>query len=111
MEKFEYFIVLFLVVFPIVIMMFNKKSMLKNREKNALIAIVISAIPFLIWDYFATARGHWSFNPNFNMGIYITNLPLEEIMFFITVPLACLYVWCTIKRFDSLKDLINYIKK
>jgi lycopene cyclase domain-containing protein len=55
-----------------------------------LIAIVIPAIPFLLWDALVTGA-HWYFNPEYVSGIKIVNLPIEEILFFITVPFACLF--------------------
>jgi lycopene cyclase domain-containing protein len=62
-----------------------------------LIAIVIPAIPFLLWDALVTGT-HWHFNPEYVSGIKIINLPIEEILFFITVPFACLFTWEMIIR-------------
>jgi len=62
-----------------------------------LIAIVIPAIPFLLWDVVVTGT-HWNFNPEYVSGIKIINLPIEEILFFITVPFACLFTWEMIRR-------------
>ena len=62
-----------------------------------LIAIVIPAIPFLLWDALVTGA-HWHFNPLYVSGIKIINLPVEEILFFITVPFACLFTWEMIIR-------------
>ena len=62
-----------------------------------LIAIAIPAIPFLLWDMFVTGT-HWHFNPEYVSGIKIINLPIEEILFFITVPFACLFTWEMIIR-------------
>jgi lycopene cyclase domain-containing protein len=62
-----------------------------------LIAIAIPAIPFLLWDAFVTGT-HWHFNPEYVSGIKIIDLPIEEILFFITVPFACLFTWEMIIR-------------
>jgi lycopene cyclase domain-containing protein len=62
-----------------------------------LIAIVIPAIPFLLWDALVTGA-HWNFNSLYVSGIKIINLPIEEILFFITVPFACLFTWEMIIR-------------
>jgi lycopene cyclase domain-containing protein len=62
-----------------------------------MIAIVIPAIPFLLWDALVTGA-HWHFNPLYVSGIKIINLPIEEILFFITVPFACLFTWEMIIR-------------
>jgi lycopene cyclase domain-containing protein len=68
-----------------------------NHWKQILIAIVIPAIPFLLWDALVTGS-HWHFNPEYVSGIKIINLPIEEILFFITVPFACLFTWEMIIR-------------
>ena len=68
-----------------------------NHWKQLLIAIVIPAIPFLLWDVLVTGA-HWNFNPKYVSGIKIINLPLEEILFFVTVPFACLFTWEMIIR-------------
>jgi lycopene cyclase domain-containing protein len=68
-----------------------------NRLKQMLVAIFIPAIPFLLWDALVTGA-HWHFNPEYVSGIKIINLPIEEILFFITVPFACLFTWEMIIR-------------
>ena len=63
-----------------------------NHRKELLIAILLPAIPFLLWDAIVTGA-HWNFNPEYVSGIKLINLPVEEILFFITVPFACLFTW------------------
>ena len=48
---------------------------------------------YIVWDAIVTAWGEWSFNPAYILGIKVVNLPLEEILFFVTVPYACLFIW------------------
>jgi len=69
-----------------------------------LIAIVIPAIPFLLWDALVTGA-HWHFNPLYVSRIKIINLPIEEILFFITVPFACLFTWEMIIRRTKEKQI------
>jgi len=76
-----------------------------NHWKHLLIAILIPAIPFLLWDVIVTGT-HWNFNPIYISGIKIINLPVEEILFFITVPFACLFTWEMIIRIAAEK-IIN----
>ncbi|NNJ51760.1 MAG: lycopene cyclase domain-containing protein, partial [Ignavibacteriaceae bacterium] len=81
-----------------------------HHLKTLLIAIAIPAIPFLLWDIFVTGT-HWHFNPKYVSGIKIINLPIEEILFFITVPFACLFTWEMIVRRVKEKTLnLNWLR-
>lgn len=48
---------------------------------------------YLIWDVLVTARGEWSFNGKYLTGVHLLNIPLEEVLFFITVPYSCLFIY------------------
>ena len=56
-------------------------------------SILVVGSCYLLWDILVTARGEWSFNSRYLTGIEILKLPLEEILFFITVPYSCLFIY------------------
>lgn len=63
----------------------NLKSLLKT--------LILIVIIFGSWDVFATARGHWYFNPDGVGKLRIINLPIEEVLFFIVIPFCCIFTW------------------
>ena len=62
------------------------------REWPALFtAIFLAMIPYIIWDVYFTVKGYWGFNPTYLTGHYLFSLPLEEWLFFICIPYACVF--------------------
>jgi len=107
-HNFEYFIFLFgCLIFPLLLTLFHPNLNLKKNLKQAIIAIFITCIPFWIWDIFAVIFGHWSFNPSFITGVYLVNLPIEEVLFFVVIPFCCLTIWAEIKAFTTWSDFWN----
>ncbi len=45
-------------------------------------------VVFVAWDVYAIARGHWRFDLTQTIGLQIGSVPLEELLFFVTVPVA-----------------------
>ncbi len=61
---------------------------------RALGAAILAVGSFYIsWDVVVTHWGEWSFNPRYVSGIEVFNLPVEEILFFVTVPYSCLFIY------------------
>lgn len=56
-------------------------------------AILVVGSLYIGWDIVVTTWGEWSFNPRYVSGVKVVNLPLEEILFFITVPYSCLFIY------------------
>ena len=52
-------------------------------------------IPYVIWDVLVTSS-HWRFNTAYTLDFRLLGLPIEEWLFFITVPFGCLLVWETL---------------
>ncbi|MFZ1291132.1 MAG: lycopene cyclase domain-containing protein [Melioribacteraceae bacterium] len=97
--KYEYLIFNIIVLSGPIFFGSLKKFYFLNYWKSAIISIVISAVPFIIWDILVTNR-HWYFAEKYTTGIKFIDLPIEEIMFFFTVPFACLFTWQMLKKFS-----------
>ena len=60
-----------------------------RRWKRLLLSLAVPLALFLIWDWWAIASGYWSIDPDRTIGVNLFGvLPLEELIFFIVVPLA-----------------------
>lgn len=91
----EYLLFDALVLTPPIGLSFWRRTSFVPRWPQAFLAIAITAIPFLLWDQ-AVAGRHWWFNPRFVSGAYLGRLPIEEVLFFLAMPFACLFTWHTL---------------
>jgi lycopene cyclase domain-containing protein len=55
--------------------------------------MLLTMLLFIPWDMLKTDLAVWGFNPRYLLGFYIGNLPIEEWMFFIAIPYACLFTY------------------
>lgn len=109
-NNFEYLIVLGLVLLFPFLFSFHKKSYISGQIKSAILAIFTVAPLWILYDVWATSRGHWAFNSDYILGLKIINLPIEEILFFIVVPFSCVFVWTIFRDFTSINDFLNRLK-
>ena len=103
---FTYLILNLACIFFPFILSFDKKIAYYKLWKPLFIGILISAAFFILWDILFTKLGVWSFNPTYIIGIYIFNLPIEEILFFITVPYACIFIYEVVNGYTK-RDVID----
>lgn len=97
MEQFYYTSYLLVVFLSTLLIKFVAK--IKIDLKKALVAIIPVLVIFLSWDIIATELGHWDFGFDKMLGVVIINQPIEEIAFFLVIPLFHIIVWETIKKF------------
>lgn len=97
-----------IILFPLVLS-FDKNLKFYRNVKYVLASILIVSSAYIVWDIIATNRGDWAFSEQHLLGIYFYVLPLEEILFFITVPYSCIFIYETIKFY--LNEKVYPIKK
>lgn len=62
-----------------------------RRPRRLLATLGMVLVPFLTWDALAGEAGHWSFDSEQTLGPRVLGLPIEEIAFFVVIPLAVIY--------------------
>src|SRR5882757_6058767 len=93
MMKYTYLLINIATVFFPVILSFDKRVAFNKSWKFIWPGMGITGLLFLVWDILFTQKGVWSFNPNYVLGLNILGLPVEEILFFLTVPFACTFIY------------------
>jgi lycopene cyclase domain-containing protein len=64
-----------------------------TKWKALLPGLLITATFFIVWDVIFTRQGVWGFNHDYTMGVDFLHLPVEEWLFFITVPFASVFIY------------------
>ncbi|MDH3711744.1 MAG: lycopene cyclase domain-containing protein [Cyclobacteriaceae bacterium] len=85
---------------------FEKKVRFFRDWKYLFPAIALTGLFFIIWDVVFTDWGVWGFNPTYLSGYYLLNLPVEEWLFFICIPYACVFTYRSLSYFIK-KDLLQ----
>lgn len=98
------------ILFPF-LFSFEKKVSYYKWWKFLLPSLIITATVFLTWDYFFTLNGVWGFSETYTTGINIAGLPIEEILFFITVPYASIFIYAFVNKLWPNTPLLDKAQK
>ncbi len=97
--KYTYLIINFLTILFPVLLSFDKNVRFYQSLKFIWPGMAITGVIFLFWDMLFTVSGVWSFNVERIIGLNLIELPLEEILFFLTVPFACLFIYACLNYY------------
>ncbi len=86
-----------IIFFPL-ILSFDKKVAFYKNWVPLFKSITIVGLFFILWDIFFTYYSVWGFNSQYYYK-KILGLPLGEILFFITVPYACVFIYECLKHY------------
>lgn len=88
MDPYQYLIVMGLCLAITLPLEWVLRARVYRRWRLLLPTIAVVVLVFGIWDLIAISRDHWSFSPLYTTGITLGTLPIEELSFFIVIPLA-----------------------
>lgn len=89
----EYLIVLGAILFFPLAFSILMPLRIYTRWKALLLSMSIVCAVYWVWDVLATARGHWSFNPEYVLGYGILGLPVEEWLFFAVISFVSVFTY------------------
>ena len=97
--KFTYLLInIFTIIVP-VIRSGEPKLQFYRKLRYFLPGMFFTAVFFIVWDYFKAKQGVWGFNDKYILGLRFWGLPVEEFIFFVTVPYACTFIYEAVSHF------------
>ncbi len=91
--KYTYLLIDFFTVVMPLVFSFDSRVAFYKKWKYLVPAMLITAAIFIVWDHYFTLASVWSFNHRYTLGFDIWVLPIEEVLFFITVPYSCVFIY------------------
>ena len=58
------------------------------RPRRLALTLLPVVVVFAVWDLLAIRAGHWGYDPAQTTGIALGSLPLEELLFFLVIPIC-----------------------
>ena len=78
---------------------FDRRVRFYRSWKYLVPSIFFTMTLFIAWDVIFTSQGIWGFNEQYHSRISLLGLPLEEYLFFITVPYASIFTIHVIRSY------------
>lgn len=97
-QKYLYLAINFLSVIVPLLASFYPKAPFYQKWRFLFPAILLPGLLFLVWDEFFTSIGVWGFNDRYVTGLAVGHIPLEEILFFICIPYACVFTFFALQQ-------------
>ncbi len=77
-----------------------------RQPRRLLTALIGPVVVFVVWDAVAIAREHWTYNPDYVTGWDLGNLPIEELAFFVVIPICGLLTYEAVRRLLCERDQV-----
>ncbi len=68
-----------------------------RQPRRLALTVLAAGVPFLVWDLYATSAGHWRFDDAQTLPWRVSGLPLEEISFFVVIPLVSVLTYESVR--------------
>ncbi len=98
MQRLTYLLVLAACVLATLPLEFVLQARVYRRWQRVLLAVLPVSAVFLVWDVLAASAGWWWFDDDYLIGLFLGRLPIEEILFFVVVPICGLLTYEAVRH-------------
>ena len=110
-NSFFYFILLFFSLAYPLAQSFEKRIFYYKKWERLIPSILVMMLLFIPWDIWFTHWSVWQFNYDYICGLKVFLLPIEEWLFFIIIPFACVFIHEVLNYFFNKQlESDSYIK-
>jgi lycopene cyclase domain-containing protein len=111
-ENLRYSYVLIFVAICAIGVNYGFRLRFSKKLKLFLFTDLLILVIYLIWDFWAVSKGSWYFDSNQILGIKLFGkLPIEEVLFFIIVPLMTVLTYLALIKLTSLVKSTSLVKR
>ena len=89
---------------------FHKSVAFYKNFKALFIGLLVMFTVYLPWDILFTHWGIWNFNATYTLHYRWFLLPLEEWLFFVAVPFACVFTFECVRHFKKTAPTTTFTK-
>lgn len=93
MDRYQYLLLMGACVLITLPLEFVLRARVYRRPLRLLLAMLPMLVVFAAWDILGIVRDHWTYSEIYMTGIMLGPLPLEELVFFLVIPLCGLLTW------------------
>ena len=72
---------------------FLLRARVYRRPLRLAVALAPMLVVFVAWDVLGIIRNHWTYSPTYTTGWHVGLVPVEELVFFLVVPLCGLLTY------------------
>jgi lycopene cyclase domain-containing protein len=76
-----------------------------RQMRRVAAALLPVAAVFVVWDVLAIAGDVWSYNPRYVTGWHIGIVPVEELLFFLVIPL------CGLLTYSAVSTILSWLSR
>ena len=84
---------------------FVLRARVYRRPRRLLLALIPTVVIFTVWDVGGILRHHWTYSPLFTTGFHLGVMPIEELVFFIVVPI------CGLLTYEAVGDVLRRARR